>query len=279
MTNETPAEATLLDLATLLPILSSRKRDTHKGHYGHVLVIGGNRGMSGAVRLAGEAAARVGAGLVSIGTNKQHAALISVMRPELMSHAVESVDDLAKLVAKASVLVIGPGLGQDEWAQQLLAQALVATQLKVVDADGLNLLANNPSQRHDWLLTPHPGEAARLLNCTTAEIQADRFAAVIELKRRYGGVVVLKGTGTLIACGEKVGMCPFGNPGMASGGMGDVLSGVLGGLIAQGIDLETAAQLGVLLHSKAADHVAQTQGERGMLALDLMPELQKLVNT
>ena len=277
--DEVPADAVLLRLPTLLRYLPPRKKDTNKGNFGHVLIVGGNYGMSGAARMSGEAAARVGAGLVSLATWPQHAAFITVTRPELMCHAVASLADFTPLLARASVLVVGPGLGQDDWAKQLFAAALSATQLKILDADALNLLAKNPHKRDDWILTPHPGEAARLLNCSIAEVQSDRFAAADKLAQLYGGVIVLKGAGTLVKSSSGIpGVCTAGNPGMATGGMGDVLSGVLGGLVAQGLPLENAAQLGVVLHSEAADQVAREQGERGMLALDLMPALRRLVN-
>ncbi|HVV69352.1 MAG TPA: NAD(P)H-hydrate dehydratase [Gammaproteobacteria bacterium] len=276
--DEVPASAVLLHLSALLQYLAPRKRDANKGNFGHVLIMGGNRGMVGAARMAGEAAARVGAGLVSLATWPEHAAYIAAARPELMCHGVTSPADCGALLARASVLVIGPGLGQDSWAQQLWTLGLSAAQLKILDADALNLLAKNPCKRDDWILTPHPGEAARLLNCSVADIQADRFKAAAELAERYGGVIVLKGAGTLVQSSARVGVCALGNPGMATGGMGDVLSGVLGGLVAQGLPLENAAQLGVVLHAEAGDKVAREQGERGMLALDLMRVLRMLVN-
>jgi NAD(P)H-hydrate epimerase len=147
----------------------------------------------------------------------------------------------------------------------------------VIDADGLNLLAQSPRYRANWVLTPHPGEAARLLNCTTTEINADRFAAVKKIQALYGGVCVLKGAGSLIFDGEELFVSTTGNPGMASGGMGDVLAGVIGGLLAQGFDVKQATKIAVYLHGEAAD-LATEQGERGLLASDLMPMIRKLVN-
>ncbi len=278
MLEQVPADAILLSLAELLRYLPPRRRDSNKGDFGHVLIVGGNYGAAGAARMAGEAAARVGAGLVSVATRPEHAAAITGQRPELMCHAIYSPADFSPLLNRATVLVIGPGLGQDSWAQELFTLALAARQFKIVDADGLNLLAKVPGKRNDWILTPHPGEAGRLLNCPTTDIQSDRFTAASGLQQNYGGVIVLKGAGTLIKSADIPGICSAGNPGMATGGMGDVLSGILGGLVAQGLGLETAAQLGVLLHARAADKVANKQGERGMLALDLMAELHALVN-
>jgi len=264
-------------------LLGPRPRDTHKGQCGHVLVIGGESGMSGAVRLAAEAAARVGAGLVSIATRPVHAVSISSVCPELMAHSVDSVADLRPLLARASVIAIGPGLGQSDWSKQMLSAVLEQDRSVVIDADALNLLANEPVSRDRWILTPHPGEAARLLGTDTASIQQDRFAAVIELQQRYGGTVVLKGAGTLVASDDMpVGLCSEGNPGMASGGMGDVLTGVIAGLLAQRAQAKTmhalAARLGVCVHGRAADVAAHQDGERGMLASDVIAMLREIVN-
>jgi NAD(P)H-hydrate epimerase len=147
-----------------------------------------------------------------------------------------------------------------------------------VDADALNLLARQPKFNNNWVLTPHPGEAARLLNCSTIEVQQDRFAAIKAMQKKYGGVVVLKGYGTLIASDKDIVVSNTGNPGMASGGMGDVLSGVIAGLLAQGVSQIQAAQQGVYVHGEAADLAVANLGERGLLAGDLMIHLRKLVN-
>jgi NAD(P)H-hydrate epimerase len=258
--------------------LPPRPRFAHKGHYGHALVVGGDHGYSGAARLAAEAAGRVGAGLVSVATREDHAALFNLARPELMCHGVESRESLQALLARATVIAIGPGLGRSDWARELFEAVLATELLLVVDADGLNLLAERPTRRENWILTPHPGEAARLLGVTSAEIQRDRFAAVRELQAKYGGVAVLKGSGTLIAGQEGVpAVCATGNPGMASGGMGDVLTGVVAGLLAQKLDLQEAATLAVRLHGAAGDEAAKS-GERGLLASDLMEPLRRLIN-
>jgi ADP-dependent NAD(P)H-hydrate dehydratase / NAD(P)H-hydrate epimerase len=255
-----------------------RTRCTHKGDYGHVLVIGGDCGYSGAARMAGEAALRVGAGLVSVATHPEHAALLNSGRPELMCHGVKNAGQLAPLLDKANVVIVGPGLGQSVWATELFNAALKSAKWLVIDADGLNLLAHAPQQQTNWILTPHPGEAARLLSCTNAEIQQDRFAAAAAIQAKYGGIAALKGAGTLIASGNELAVSTTGNPGMASGGMGDVLAGVIAGLLAQGVAQKDAAQQGVYLHGMAADLAAEQAGERGMLASDLMPYLRQLVN-
>jgi ADP-dependent NAD(P)H-hydrate dehydratase / NAD(P)H-hydrate epimerase len=228
--------------------------------------------------LAGVAALRIGAGLVSIVTRSEHAGLMNSNHPELMCHGVETPEQLMPLLAKASVIAIGTGLGQSDWANELLTAVLAIQKPLIVDADALNLLARHPVTNSNWILTPHPAEAARLLNCTTAEIQQDRFAAVSALQASYHGVALLKGSGTLIASSEEIAVSNTGNAGMASGGMGDVLTGVLAGLVAQGLSLTQAAQQGVFLHGKAADQAAKADGERGLLASDLMPYLRLGMN-
>lgn len=259
--------------------LAPRERTGHKGLYGHLFIIGGDHGMPGAARVAAEAGARVGAGLTSIATRSAHGPILNLARPELMCYGVESASELEELLRPANALSVGPGLGQSEWAIALLHKAIETNLPMVVDADALNLLSKNPQHHHNWVLTPHPGEAARLLGCSSEDIQADRFAAVYELQRRYGGVVVLKGSGTLISNGEApTRLSTWGNPGMGSGGMGDVLAGVIGGLLAQHFPIMDAACVGVTLHGMAADKAAELDGERGTLAMDLMPHLRRLAN-
>jgi NAD(P)H-hydrate epimerase len=259
--------------------LARRDRCAHKGTCGHVLVVGGELGFLGAAKMAGEAALRVGSGLVSVATRPGHAGFMNLTRPELMCHGVETAAQLVVMLEKVDVVVIGPGLGQSAWANDLFDAALNSGKPTVVDADGLNLLAQKPSTKPDWILTPHPGEAARLLQCPTADIQQDRFAAVSMLQANYGGIAILKGAGTLIASDQGLAVSNTGNPGMASGGMGDVLAGVIASLLAQGLPFWEAAQQGVYIHGLAADLATQQEGERGLLASDLMPYLRQLVNT
>ncbi len=275
-----------LELEALLASLPQRLAASHKGSYGAVLVIGGDYGMAGAVAMAGEAALRCGAGLVRVATHAEHVPALVVRTPELMAHGVHTIDDLKPLIESSDVLVVGPGLGHSPWSEQMLWAALDSAKPVVLDADGLNLLARDEATRikvgmHDnWVLTPHPGEAARLLGVSTAEIQADRFAAAQELQARFGGVAVLKGNGTLIAGEEQILLSDYGNPGMASGGMGDVLSGVLGSLLAQtsahGMTALASTALGVCLHGAAADSASQ-EGQRGLCATDLIPKMRELL--
>ncbi len=263
----------------LIALLPQRKRASHKGDYGHVLIVGGNFGMTGAARLAGEAALRSGAGLVSIATRKEHAAVINCGRPELMCHGTENSDALKTVSARASVIAVGPGLGQDDWAQEMLAMAVARNLPLVADADALNLLAQIDLPRQHWVLTPHPGEAARLLGKSSREVSKDRFHTLNRLVEKHDATVVLKGAGTLVQSKAGLpGVCGGGNPAMASGGMGDVLTGIIAGLIAQGLELSDAARLGVCLHRKAADMATRGIGERGLLASDLMPAIRRLVN-
>ncbi|GGX95133.1 bifunctional NAD(P)H-hydrate repair enzyme [Litchfieldella qijiaojingensis] len=272
--------ARLLDIRLVGAWLPPRRRDSHKGHYGHVLVLGGAPGFGGAALLASECAARLGAGLISLATAPEHVTASLVRCPEVMVRGVRSATEISELLKAVDVLVVGPGLAQGSWGQAMLQAALGAGKPLVLDADALNLLAKHWPQLHrdDWILTPHPGEAARLLGTTTAQIQADRSWAVRELQRRRGGCVILKGAGSLIAGPAGVGVCPYGNPGMASGGMGDALSGMLGALVAQRLPCEVAARLGAVLHASAADAAAQAAGERGLLASDLACYARRLAN-
>lgn len=268
-----------INFESLESSLAPRRRSSHKGDHGHVLIIGGDHGYSGALRVAGEAALRTGAGLVSLATRAGHAALINMGRPELMVHGIEQATALRALIDRADVVAIGPGLGQSDWARQLFSCVMETSRPLVVDADGLNLLAQNPQQSERWILTPHPCEAARLLGSRAGEINADRFRAVEQIQQQYGGSVVLKGAGSLIrpALGPTA-VCTDGNPGMASGGMGDVLTGIIASLWAQGQSQDLSAKLGVCLHGAAADMAATGDGERGLLASDLMPWIRRLVN-
>ncbi len=280
---QTLASCERLSLESLVKqYLPARQRTAHKGLFGHVLVIGGDCGMGGSVVMAAEAAARVGAGLVSVATRPEHVAPVLARRPEVMVSGIISVQSLIPLLCKPNVLVVGPGLGCSAWSEQMLQQATLCGKVLLLDADALNLLAKGVVVREamcsHWVLTPHPAEAARLLGCAVSDVQADRVVAVTALQQRYGGVAVLKGAGTLIADGNSISLCDSGNPGMASGGMGDVLSGVIGGLLAQGLSVSAAAKLGVCLHAHAGDRAAALHGERGLLATDLIVQLQGLVN-
>ncbi|MEH6452987.1 MAG: NAD(P)H-hydrate dehydratase [Psychromonas sp.] len=259
-----------------------RSRISHKGFFGKSLVIGGNKGMPGAVRLSAEAALRTGSGLVKVVTRPEHLLAVISGRPELMVHGYELETNLDTDINSLDLgwptsLLIGPGLGRDKWAINLLESVLKSELPTIVDADALNLLVDHPTWKENWILTPHPGEAANLLGCSIAKIEEDRFSAVRNLQRSFGGIVILKGAGSLICDGKQIYVANVGNPGMASGGMGDVLSGIIIGLLAQGLNLLPAATLAVCIHGQAGDLAAQ-QDERGLLASDLFPYIRKLVN-
>ncbi|MGD1454084.1 NAD(P)H-hydrate dehydratase [Vibrio harveyi] len=273
-------------------LLPERKATAHKGDNGKLLCVGGNQGMAGAIRLCASAAARAGAGLTAAITYPSSLLPLQVGAPEIMSRGItldelkDTDNELVKRSRWADVLVFGPGFGQDEWAHQAYQFLSQKNKLKVVDADGLNILAML-NQRNDVVflrdeqrvMTPHPGEAARLLHVSTKEVEQDRFAAARQLHERYGGVIVLKGAGTLIYDGVRMYVCLAGNPGMASGGMGDVLSGVIAALLAKGLPIAVAARLGVILHSHAADINVQQSGEVGLLASDVIESLRCAINT
>lgn len=273
------ADAHLLD-DSLDRLLGPRIGNSNKSSFGHVLVVGGDHGMAGAVHLAGEAALRCGAGLVSIATRGAHVTALNASRPELMAHGVEDAHALAPLIERASVIAVGPGLGQGAWGRALFDAALSSAKPLVIDADALNLLARAPrALLGHTVLTPHPGEAARLLGCDIATIQRDRFASVRALAARYGAIVVLKGAGSLISDPRgAVSLCAWGNPGMASGGMGDLLTGVVAALRAQQLNAWDAARLAVGVHARAGDRAAG-QAPRGLIASDLLAPLRELVNS
>lgn len=265
------------DAAPGLPILDVPRRierlpSAHKNRFGHVLVIGGDHGMGGAALLAGEAALRTGTGLVSVATRPEHCAAILARRPELMVRGVAEGEGVADLLAVCTVIAIGPGLGQGDWGARLLEEALGVGKPLVIDADGLNLVASaGLAVPPHSVMTPHPGEAARLLGLGKVE---DRPAAARELSRRHGNVVALKGAGSLVAeRGVLKGLCAFGNPGLATAGAGDVLTGVVAGLIAQGQDLPAATAAGVCLHALAGDAAAARLGPRPLVATDIIDHL------
>lgn len=271
---------TASDLAELIP---PRSRNAHKGCFGHLLVIGGNSGMGGAALLASQAAMRSGAGLVSLATRSEHVSASLVSCPEVMVHGVDSTGHLLPLLERADVIVIGPGLGQNAWSDQMLRAALAADKPIVLDADALNLMVEKELftqlKRKNWICTPHPGEASRILTQEVKALESDRFAAVEALQQQCGGSVVLKGAGSLVSAGEVLYLCDAGNPGMAVGGMGDVLSGICGAFLAQGLSPENAARLAVFVHATAADRVTARQGEIGLIASDLFDAIPGVLNS
>ena len=280
--NEIQPAAIKLQLNPLLRHIKPRQANSHKNDYGHVLVVGGDYGYAGAILLAAEAALRTGAGLVSVATRQEHISAIVARRPEIMAHAVDSNETLQTLVNKASVLIIGPGLGQSLWSKKMLNCALKADIPSILDADALNLVARDQIQLntmdHPYILTPHPKEAARLLNMDTVQIQKDRFSAVKKITKKYHAQVLLKGTGSLvcISASSTIGICTAGNPGMATGGMGDILSGIIGGLLAQDVNQNHCLALAACLHAEAADKAAKGR-QRSLLPSDIFKPLSYLI--
>ena len=278
--------ATAFDFSTAAAPLRNRDRTAHKGTFGHVLIVGGYEGMGGAALIAAEAAARTGAGLISVATWPSHVAAFISRLPNVMTKPATGMRELDSLLPRATVLALGPGLGRAPWGEHLFDELIGSEIVAVIDADALNMLSERPSHRDDWILTPHPGEAARLLKISTRDVEANRIDAAKQIATRFGGICVLKGAGTVVTDGAEVYICSGGNPGMASGGMGDALCGIIAALLAQtdvcdrtsGSSRFIAARLGVALHAAAADRTAQRIGERGMVATDLFSELPGLMS-
>lgn len=267
-----------LTAADLSRWLLPRKPTAHKGNMGKLLLVGGNKGTAGAIRLAGEGALRSGAGLVRVLTHASNLTPLLASRPELMCDELDKTS-LSKALDWADIIAIGPGLGLDDWGRQALEQVRLSEKSMVWDADALNFLAIDGDKRQNRLLTPHPGEAARLLGISVQAIEADRLTAARRLVEQYGGVVVLKGAGTIIASEQgQLAIADVGNPGMASGGMGDLLTGVITAFLGQQLDLWSAACAGVVAHGTAADRDAARNGARGMLASDLVKHLRYVIN-
>nr|WP_322853351.1 NAD(P)H-hydrate dehydratase [Marinobacter sp. X15-166B] len=261
------------------PRLPVRAATAHKGRFGHVLVVAGDRGYGGAGLLAAEAAVRCGAGLVSLATRPEHVTAMLARCPAVMVQGVTHGSQLTPLLEAATVIVCGPGLGRGAWGQQMLQQVISTAKPRVLDADALNLLAQRaPVHAACQVLTPHPGEAARLLGQSVSEVEANRVQAVQALQHRYGGTVLLKGAGTLVASAAEVpAMVTGSNPGLASGGMGDVLSGMVGALLAQVREPGAATEIAAALHLACAGRAAAKRGFMGLIATDIIDTLPQLL--
>ena len=264
-------------------LLGPRRGDAHKGWFGHVLVVGGDHGFAGAAGLAGEAACRTGAGLVSVATRPGHVAALVASRPETMVHGIEWPGALDALIDRATVVAVGPGLGRGEWGVSLLERVVASDRPLVVDADAITLLAQGavpwPSAAARAIVyTPHPAEAGRVLGKPAGALESDRFSTVAALAEAHPGTWLLKGAGTIvIEPGAVPRVCEGGNPGMACGGMGDVLTGVVAALLAQGLNAIDAASAGACVHAAAGD-LAAREGARGMLPSDVIAALRPLVD-
>ena len=271
-----------IDPADRSKLLKPRAAMAHKGSHGRLLVVGGAPGMAGAARLAAEAGLRAGAGLVYAAVAPDSIGQVAAGRPEIMCRAVTAAEQLGDLAQTVDVVVVGPGLGGESWGRDLAAAILQIDRPLVVDADALNYLARHRQQRSQWVITPHPAEAGRLLGRSAAEVQADRLGAVTALAGEFAAIAVLKGACSLVAQltdnkDFNVSVCDHGNPGLATGGTGDVLAGLIGGLIAQYGLSQHVVEIAVLIHALAGDHAAAA-GQRGMIASDLFPYIRLLVN-
>ncbi len=265
-----------------------REENSHKGNFGHAFIVGGNKGFGGAAILAAKAAAFSGAGLIGLGTRPEHLEASLLSCPEVMTVGIDSGQDLEEYLEKPNVIAIGPGLGQTAWSEQMLQRVFWEANKRkitvVMDADALNLLTTlklSAKLPKKLIITPHPGEASKLLNKSIDEIESNRFKAVSLLQEKFNCVAVLKGSGTLVCyrkgSKQKIGICEAGNPGMASGGMGDILTGIITGFLAQGLSSVEAAELGVDIHAKAADLISLETGEAGLLASDVLEEMRQLL--
>ncbi len=274
--NETPV-LRRIDGRVAARALPPRLGSAHKGDHGRVVIVGGHA-MPGAARLAGEAALRTGAGLVTVATNAEFTAAVLTGRPELIVRSPATPQELDELFSH-SAIAIGPGLGMHAGTERAIEAALGVAGGVVLDADALNHLAATPRRSDRWILTPHPGEAARLLGLKSDDVQRDRLGSVRALVARYGGTCVLKGANTLVFGQAPVPwVCDRGNPGMATAGSGDVLTGVIAALLASTHEPLLAAAAGVFLHAEAGDRAAR-HGMRGMVASDIVGELRGVVNT
>lgn len=268
----------------LLQLKSQRPLDANKGDFGHVLIMGGDYNMAGAVIMACEAAFRTGAGRVTVLTKQENFAALLTRLPNAMTACANNKQQMQEILQNKTVIAIGMGMGKTPWAHDMLEVALASNLPKIIDADALNLIAQIAQNKklynlQNSIITPHPQEAARLLNCQVSEIQQDRLKAVKNLYEKYGAITVLKGHDSLIATApDKIALCPYGNPGMAVAGMGDVLSGIIAGFTAQNYPLADAAILGVTIHALAGDMAAKTQGQIGILPPELLQYVPQIIN-
>ncbi|MCY4045757.1 MAG: NAD(P)H-hydrate dehydratase [Cellvibrionales bacterium] len=273
-----PVEVLFLD--QLKHNLPQRLQNSHKGHNGHCVLIGGSLGMSGAIILAAEACYRAGAGLVTVITEPQTAVALNARLPEAMT-AIHA-NDIDQALSRATCVGIGPGLAINAWAKDLLGKVASLAVPVVLDAGALTLLGNDKKMaKPEWVITPHPKEAAMLLGSDTLNVQQDRFKSVKSLSEGYHCVAVLKGSGSLIsnATADQTWLCNKGNPGMSVGGMGDILTGLIAGLMSQGLAPFFAAKLGVELHAEAGDLQVKRFGQIGLLPQDMCLTIKELMNT
>ncbi len=268
-----------VDWAGIRTAIPRRSSVAHKGSFGHVLIVAGDRGFGGAGMMAAEAASRSGAGMVTLATRPEYVSPALARCPSVMVQGLIHGSELPPLISAADVIVCGPGIGKGAWGQQMLQQVVASGKPRVLDADALNLMASRVAQPADnHILTPHPGEAARLLSCEVGDIESDRVGAAERVRQLFGGVILLKGAGTIVASGRALPDIINGsNPGMATGGMGDVLSGILGSLYAQLGDAHLSASAAAALHLASANRASQTRGYMGLLPMDVIDALPQVL--
>lgn len=262
-----------------------RNSESHKGDFGHVLVVAGNIGFGGAALLSSKAAIKIGAGLVSLATRSEHLKAALSFAPEVMTKPVDSGQSLENYLDFPTVICLGPGLGRDYWSEQMIYKSLENSHKNktpiLIDADGLNLLPEFSKKLplpKKIVLTPHLGEAARLLNTSVEKVKKNKVSAAKRISNKYNSVVVLKSHETLICKEDKIYICDKGNPGMATAGMGDVLSGMISGLIAQKLSLFEAACLGVDLHACAGDIYSKKNNQQSLLPTDIIDLFARVIN-
>ncbi len=265
--------------ADIVPDLPQRLRSCNKGDNGKVLIIAGSRGMGGAAAIAGTGALRAGAGLVKVACDPACALMVNCVHPELMTVDFNNDASVKAALAWCGTVAAGPGLSTSPRARDLVRLALDSGRDCVFDADALNILASErPQAVPNRIITPHPGEAARLLGCTVGEVESDRLAAARELQARYGGVALLKGAGTVVCDGRRTTVISGGSPALASGGMGDLLTGIIAALCAGGLPQGQAAVFGACIHARAGEIAEEEYGAAGTLPTDLEDSIRRLAN-
>lgn len=283
-----------LSRITQLPSLPARPADSNKGTFGRILVVAGSRGMSGAAVLCGSAALRGGAGLVRVATPREVWPIVAAGNPCYMTvplaqdeagHVTETARIALLDAARASdVIALGPGLGRGPQLTQLVEELVTRVTVPLVlDADGLNACVDRPHILDDrsapLIITPHPGEFGRVLGKSTVDVQAAREELATAFARQHKLIVLLKGHGTIVTDGSRVYVNATGNPGMATAGSGDVLTGLIAALLGQKLDLFAAAQLGAHVHGLAGDLASAALGQRGLIASDLLTYMPRALAT
>ncbi|MFT5703366.1 MAG: NAD(P)H-hydrate epimerase [Rickettsiales bacterium] len=264
----------ILDKNKIENLIPQRKKDSHKGDFGHLLVVGGQLGMGGAVLMAAKAALKIGSGRVTILTKKENYGAIISHLPNVMVDFYENEEDLKRIIKDKDIIAIGPGLGKSDWAKELVEFFIKSDLPKIIDADALNLISEgNHIDLKNSIITPHPTEASRLLGLSTKEIQNNRVDSIKNLNNKYNCVSVLKGSGSLIFDNKNLVICPYGNPKMAVAGMGDVLTGIIAGFACQKLDLFSSAIIGVYVHGLAGDKTAEKNNCPSISPLDLIDNI------